>query len=166
MSGPFIQRTVVIGNSGSGKSTLAASLAALGNVSAIDLDLLHWDGDGYGMKREEAVAREMVREAAAAPGWAIEGVYGWLAEIALPRATALIWLDLPWALCRDSLLARGRRRGGTEADFAKLMAWAKPIGRARRRARSPAICVSSRGSPVPSADCVIGWRCNSFSSRF
>ena len=94
-------------------------------MPAIDLDLLHWEGNGYGAKREEAVARQMVREAAAAPGWVIEGVYGWLAEVALPRATALIWLDLPWALCRDGLLARGRRRGGTEADFAKLMAWAE-----------------------------------------
>ena len=32
---------------------------------------------------------------------------------------------MPWALCRDSLLARGQTRGGTEADFAKLMAWAE-----------------------------------------
>jgi hypothetical protein len=55
----------------------------------------------------------------------IEGVYGWLAEVALPRATALIRLDMPWAICRDSLLARGQRRGGTEADFAELMAWAE-----------------------------------------
>jgi adenylate kinase family enzyme len=122
---PFTQRTVVIGNSGSGKSTLAAGLAALANVPAIDLDLLHWEGNGYGVKREEAVARGMVREAAAAPGWVIDGVYGWLAEEAVPRATALIWLDLPWSVCRDSLLARGRRGGGTEADFVKLMAWAE-----------------------------------------
>jgi adenylate kinase family enzyme len=90
MPAAFTSRTIVIGNSGSGKSTLAASLAALANVPAIDLDLLDWEGHGYGSKREEAVAREMVREAAVAPGWVIEGVYGWLAEVALPRATALI----------------------------------------------------------------------------
>jgi adenylate kinase family enzyme len=125
MFSSFTQRTVVIGNSGSGKSTLAASLAALTNVSAIDLDLLHWEGDGYSAKREEAVSRAMVHEAAATPGWVIEGVYGWLAEVALPRATALVWLDMPWALCRESLLARGQHRGGTEADFEKLMAWAE-----------------------------------------
>lgn len=122
---PFTQRTVVIGNSGSGKSTLAAGLAARANLTAIDLDPLHWEGNGYGVKREEAVARVMVRDAAAAPRWVIEGVYGWLAQEAMPRATALIWLDLPWSVCRDSLLARGQRRGGTEADFAALMTWAE-----------------------------------------
>jgi adenylate kinase family enzyme len=53
MSGSFTQRTVVIGNSGSGKSTLGERLAALAGVPAIDLDLLHWEGDGYGAKREE-----------------------------------------------------------------------------------------------------------------
>ena len=30
-----------------------------------------------------------------------EGVYGWLAEVAVPRATALIWLDIPWDVCRE-----------------------------------------------------------------
>jgi adenylate kinase family enzyme len=122
---PFPQRTVVIGNSGSGKSTLAGHLAALAGVPAVDLDLLHWEGNGYGARREEAVSRRLVQDAAAQPGWVIEGVYGWLAEKALPRATALIWIDVPWSVCRDSLIARGRRRGGTEADFANLMTWAE-----------------------------------------
>jgi len=122
---PFKQRTVIIGNSGSGKSTLAEALAVLANVPAIDLDLLHWTGDGYGVKREEAVARQMAMEVAAGPGWIIEGVYGWLAEVTIPRATALIWLDLPWSVCRDGLLARGVRRGGTDADFAELLTWAQ-----------------------------------------
>jgi adenylate kinase family enzyme len=120
----FKQRTVIIGNSGSGKSTLAGHLAALANVPAVDLDLLHWEGNGYGVKRVEAVARQMVHEAAAQTGWVIEGVYGWLAEVAVPRATGLIWLDLPWSVCREGLLARGARRGGTEADFAELLVWA------------------------------------------
>jgi adenylate kinase family enzyme len=125
MPDPFKQRTVIVGNSGSGKSALARRLAALADVPAIDLDALHWEGDGYGVKRDEAVARAMVHEIAAQPGWAIEGVYGWLAEIAIPRATTLIWLDLPWSVCRERLLARGQRRGGTDADFAKLMTWAE-----------------------------------------
>ena len=121
----FRTRTVVIGNSGSGKSTLAEGLAALANVPATDLDLLHWEGDGYGVKRDEAVARQMAFEVAARPGWVIEGVYGRLAEVAIPRATALIWLDVPWSTCREGLLGRGMRRGGTEVEFAKLMAWAE-----------------------------------------
>ena len=43
----------------------------------------------------------------------------------MPRATALIWLDVPRSVCRDGLQARGVRRGGTEADFADLLAWAQ-----------------------------------------
>ena len=42
------QRTVIIGNSGAGKSALAERLAALIHVPVIDLDLLNWEGDGYG----------------------------------------------------------------------------------------------------------------------
>ena len=125
MLAAFKTRTVIVGNSGSGKSTLAERLAVAANVPVIDLDLLHWEGNGYGTKRAEAVARQMVREAAAQPGWVIEGVYGWLAEVAIPRATAFIWLDIPWRLCREGLLARGQRRGGPEADFSELVAWAE-----------------------------------------
>jgi hypothetical protein len=54
----------------------------------------------------------------------IEGVYGWLARVALPSATAFIWLDLPWEECRAGLMERGLRRGLTEADHADLVSWA------------------------------------------
>jgi len=118
-----LERTVIIGNSGAGKSVLAERLATLVHVPAIDLDLLHWEDDGFRRKRDEEVARRLVRDEAAAPRWIIEGVYGWLAEIAMPRATTLIWLDLPWTACRDGLLARRRRHGETDADLANLMAW-------------------------------------------
>ena len=54
----------------------------------------------------------------------MEGVYGWLARVALPRATALIWLDLPWEDCRAGLMGRGLRRGMTNGDYATLVNWA------------------------------------------
>lgn len=119
------QRTVIIGNAGSGKSVFAKSLAALTDVPVIDLDTLHWLDDGRGRKRDDDSAKHLVREAAAAPRWIIEGVYGWLAEAATPRATALVWLDLPWPLCLEGLIARGQQRGGTEEDFADLLGWAE-----------------------------------------
>ena len=122
---PVTKRTVVIGNSGSGKSTLAEAVANLANIPAIDLDLLHWEEGGYGLKRNEDVARQMVREISDQPRWIIEGAFGWLAEVALPRATILIWLDLPWSVCRAGLLARGLRRGATSHDAADLMKWAE-----------------------------------------
>ena len=119
------QRTVIIGNSGAGKSALAEGLAALILVPVIDLDLLNWEGDGYGRKRDEDAARRMTLEVSAQPLWIIEGVYGWLAEVALPRATALIWLDFPWSLCRAGLLARSPRRGATDQDTVELLKWAE-----------------------------------------
>ncbi|WP_131871757.1 MULTISPECIES: hypothetical protein [unclassified Bradyrhizobium] len=119
------ERTVVIGNSGSGKSTLAEAVADLAQIPAIDLDLLHWEEGSYGLKRNEDVTRKMVLDISDQPRWIIEGVFGWLAEVALPKATSLVWLDLPWSVCRAGLLARGLRRGATSQDAAELMKWAE-----------------------------------------
>jgi adenylate kinase family enzyme len=116
-------RVVIIGNSGSGKSTLARSIGRRTGAPDFDLDDFHWR-DSYGLKQDEAVARKLVTDAAAAPAWIIEGVFGWLAEMALPRASALIWLDVPWSVCRDGLSARGSR-GATAADHAALLEWAE-----------------------------------------
>jgi adenylate kinase family enzyme len=77
------QRTVIIGNSGAGKSALAESLATLIHVPVTDLDLLNWEGDGYGRRRGENAARRMTLEVSAQPLWIIEGVYCSLAEVAL-----------------------------------------------------------------------------------
>ena len=104
---------------------LAKNLAAIVDVPVIDLDTVHWLDGGRGPKRDQEQATHLVREAAAAPRWIIEGVYGWLAEAAAPRATALVWLDLPWPLCLEGLIARGQQRGGTEGDFAELLTWAE-----------------------------------------
>lgn len=71
------ERTVIIGNSGSGKSVFAERLAALNHVPVIDLDLLHWLDDGYRIRREEEVAKCLVRDAAAAPRWIIACTVGW-----------------------------------------------------------------------------------------
>jgi adenylate kinase family enzyme len=119
------QRILIIGNSGSGKSTLASQLGALLALPAIDLDLLHWQDDGAGPKRDEAAAITLAQEAAAAPRWIMEGVYGWLAAAVMTRVGALLWLDLPWDICRAGLLARGPRRGASAQDQVELLAWAE-----------------------------------------
>ena len=122
------KRTVIIGNAGSGKSWLASRLSVLTGAPAIDLDRIHWDDANFSHKRDEAASRQMVQDEAARPRWIIEGVYGWLAECAIPRATALIWLDLPWADCRAGLLARGPWRGVTAAEFEAFLTWAEAYG--------------------------------------
>ena len=120
----FGSRVVIIGNSGSGKSTLARAIARRIGAPSIDLDHIHWQGS-YGIKRDEDPAKRMVADAAAESKWIIESVYGWLAEVALPRATSLIWLDMSWNICREGLSARGLRRGATEGDHVALLEWAQ-----------------------------------------
>src|SRR5260370_11712462 len=109
------QRTVIIGNSGAGTSPLAEGLAASIHVPVIDLDLLNWEGNGYGRKRDEDAARRMTLEVSTQPLWIIEGVYGWLAEVALPRAPPLIWLAFPRSLSPAALLARIPHTGPTHS---------------------------------------------------
>ncbi len=99
----FGPRVVIIGNSGSGNSTLAQQLAQRIGAPAIDLDHIHWQGS-YGTKRDDDAAKRIVADAAAESKWIIEGVYGWLAEVVLPRAVSLIWLDMPWNVCREGFI--------------------------------------------------------------
>jgi adenylate kinase family enzyme len=146
-------RIVLIGNSGSGKSTLAQRIADRLALPVLDLDLIHWEGEGYGRKRDENAARALATQAAGGPRWIIEGVYGWLASAALPRAESLIWLDLPWSECRDKLIARGMRRGADPDDFAALLAWAEGYWTRTIRARSRDTGCSSIRSPVRNGGC-------------
>jgi hypothetical protein len=73
---------------------------------AIDLDHIHWKVQA-GVKREENLATDMVADVASKSRWIVEGVYGWLAAAALPFATSLIWLDMPWMVCSEGLSRRG-----------------------------------------------------------
>ncbi len=130
-----LSRTVIVGNGGSGKSWLAERVADLIDVQAIDLDMIHWLPGGYNAKRDPEEARDAVRKLAAADRWVIEGVYGWLVQEALPRATALVHLDIPDEECVENAQARGLRRGGDEASHAALIAWIREY-RVRQNANS------------------------------
>jgi adenylate kinase family enzyme len=117
-------RTIILGNSGSGKSWLAKRIAKTLGTEAIDLDSVHWEPGGYNVARDKVLAIEAVRQAAGRPAWIIEGVYGWLAQEAISRATALIWLDTPVDECVSNLRQRGLRRVGDPASLAALLDWA------------------------------------------
>ena len=54
---------------------------------------------------------EVVAEAAAGSGWIIEGVWAELLEVALVRATVLVWLDLSWDECLRGFFSAGRTTG-------------------------------------------------------
>jgi adenylate kinase family enzyme len=117
-------RVVIIGNSGSGKTTLARAIAGRMDVPVTGLDRVHWQGQVL-VQRDEQAAIAMVAELAAGSCWVIEGVYGWLAAVALPFATGLVWLDMPWSVCSDGLASRGPWTGATADQHASFLAWAE-----------------------------------------
>lgn len=117
-------RTLVIGNSGSGKTTLSHHLSAMRGCPALSLDDVYWLDMPKLQKRGAQDARDMTAAFADTPTWVIEGVFGWLIEVALPRATHLVWLDLPWNACRTHLLARGPG-AVSDAEFDGLLIWAE-----------------------------------------
>jgi adenylate kinase family enzyme len=124
------QRIVVFGNGGAGKSWLSRQLSATFGAPLVALDDLYWQPGRYGIARDKQLVAEMVRSEAQAESWIIEGVYGWLADIALPRATALIWLDIAEAECIDNIKKRGIQGGETQEAFEELIVW---VGRYRIR---------------------------------
>lgn len=118
------KRTVIIGNAGSGKSTLAAHVGAFAGCACVDLDAIYWEDQLALRKRVKPAAIQMLAAHSLEPTWVIEGVYGWLADVATPRATALVWLDLQWDDCRAGLEARGPSGSSSEAEYDGLLAWA------------------------------------------
>jgi hypothetical protein len=116
-------RILIFGNSGSGKSWLSRELGERLKIAPIDLDAVHWEPGGVQVPRDNEVARAIVRQIASHDIWIMEGVYGWLAQEILSRATALIWLDMPMEDCLDNLRSRGPNPGSDEKSFAALLAW-------------------------------------------
>jgi adenylate kinase family enzyme len=119
-----LSRTIIIGNSGSGKSWLAERIATRLSASYVDLDLIHWLPGGYNVARERDDAIRLVRQAARADRWVIEGIYSSLVKEVQSDATALLWLCPDAAECISNIRERGIRRNGSPESFAALLDWA------------------------------------------
>ncbi|AKR55583.1 ATPase AAA [Youhaiella tibetensis] len=118
------QRILIFGNGGSGKTSLARALGQKLGLPIIHLDDLRWEPGQYGVARDNQVVANEVREASLRDeNWIMEGVYGWLAGVAMPRATQLIWLDLPEEECLANVRERGVQGGGSDEGFAELLVW-------------------------------------------
>lgn len=85
---------MVVGTSCAGKTTLARGLSRALGVPHVELDALYW-GPRW-TPAPDGVFRARVAEASAAAAWVIDGNYSSVRELVWPRATALIWLDLPF----------------------------------------------------------------------
>lgn len=133
MRSPDPSRTLIFGNGGSGKTWLATRLAEAWDRPAIHLDDLRWEPGNYGIARDNQTVVDEVIAASQADSWLMEGVYGWLAKPVLPRATTLIWIDLPEAECLANVRARGIQGNGSAKAFEELLNW---IGEYRLRDNS------------------------------
>lgn len=126
-----MQRIVIIGSSGSGKSYLARKLGAARGIPIIHLDRLVRVPGGFNLKRPPEVVREEIDVMALDESWIVEGVFGDLAGRFFPRAVHLIWLDIPWSVCRDGLIERGsesdlqRDPESAARNHALLLEWAE-----------------------------------------
>lgn len=109
-----MQRILVIGSPGAGKSTLARRLAY-----RLDLPLIHLDreyfGPGWSMPSKPEW-RERTRALAARPEWVMDGNYASTFDIRVPRATDIVWLDIPRWRCMLSVIWRVARNYGRARD--------------------------------------------------
>jgi adenylate kinase family enzyme len=86
-------RIAVIGATGSGKTTLTQQLGTTLNLTAIELDALHWMPGWTEAPWEEMRAR--LDAMTSQDCWVTDGNYGQVRDLVWPRADTIIWLDYP-----------------------------------------------------------------------
>jgi adenylate kinase family enzyme len=87
------KRILIVGPSGAGKSTLAGVVGERLGLPVVHLDRFFWN-PGW-VQTEQPVLRERVAEAVSGDAWVMDGNYSHTLDLRLPRADAVIWLDLP-----------------------------------------------------------------------
>jgi adenylate kinase family enzyme len=100
-----LTRVMVIGCGGSGKSTFARALARRTGLPLIHLDQEFWS-PGWVERYDDAGWARRVSELASGDRWVIDGNYSKTIDLRLPRATTILWLDLPRWVCLGSALRR------------------------------------------------------------
>lgn len=121
-----MRRILVWGAPGTGKSTLARIMAARLGLPVIHLDAEYWR-PGW-VKPGEGEWPAQVTALAARDAWVMDGDYSSTWELRLPRAEAVVWLDLPRRLYVPRTLWRsfanqGRVRPDIGRDCPERFDW-------------------------------------------
>jgi adenylate kinase family enzyme len=111
---PVPKRILILGPSGAGKSTLARCVGERLGLPVVHLDAINWN-PGW-VQTETGRFRERVAEAAASDTWVMDGNYTAHIDLRLPRAEAVIWLDLPRYVYFPRTVWRTIRNYGCERD--------------------------------------------------
>ncbi|WP_136413795.1 AAA family ATPase [Herbaspirillum sp. ST 5-3] len=128
-------KTIIIGNSGSGKTWLATRLADHANARVVHLDHLFWQEGGFDRKRTQEEVDALIFGTKCVDRWIVEGVFGELAQRYLNDADCLIWLDIPWGMCkvrleqRSSVSKKHLGRAQSEEGLRRLTEWAATYDR-------------------------------------
>ena len=104
-----LSRVVVIGTSGSGKSTMAKDLSEILGVPHVEFDAYR-HGPNW-TETPDDIFRGQLAEALSGDRWVADGNYSVARDVVWPRATALIWLDLPYPVVFWRLFWRIMKRG-------------------------------------------------------
>jgi adenylate kinase family enzyme len=108
------KRILILGPSGAGKSTLARRIGERLGLPIVHLDAINWN-PGW-VQTEAERFRQKVKEAAAGDAWVIDGNYSAHLDLRLPRAQAVIWLDLPRHVYFSRAVWRSIRNYGRDRD--------------------------------------------------
>lgn len=111
---PTPKRILILGPSGAGKSMLARQIGERLGLPVVHLDAINWN-PGW-VQTETAQFRERVAEAASGDRWVMDGNYTAHLDLRLPRAEAVIWLDLPRHVYFPRAVWRSIRNYGQSRD--------------------------------------------------